>query len=158
MEKELKEHGSFPLTEDECKQITAGLTDVRGLSPQALAFVGDGIFDLVIRTRIAEDGNRPVRQMHRRKASLVNAGAQARMAELLKPMFTEEEKDIYRRGRNCHPSTVAKNQSVSDYRHATGLETLCGYLYLSGNVGRIIELIDAGLAAMETEGRKDHEG
>ena len=158
MEKELRQHGRFPLTTDVCEQIRTGRTDVRSLSPQALAFVGDCIFDLVIRTRIAEDGNRPVRQMHRKKASLVNAGAQARMAELLKPMFTEEEKDIYRRGRNCHPSTMAKNQSVSDYRHATGLEALCGYLYLSGQIGRILELIDAGLAAMETKGREDHEG
>ena len=107
--------------------------DVRNCSPLTLAFVGDGIFDLVIRTRVVVGGgNRPVNKLHRDKAAIVNAHSQAVMAELLRPFFTKEEETVFRRGRNAHSATTAKNQSIADYRAATGLESLCGYLYLTG--------------------------
>ena len=120
--------------------------DVRNCSPLTLAFVGDGIFDLVIRTRVVVNGgNRSVNKLHRDKAAIVNAHAQAVMIHELMPFLTKEETAIYRRGRNAHPATTAKNQSIADYRAATGLEALCGYLYLSGQEDRLITLIEQGL-------------
>lgn len=120
--------------------------DVRNYSPLTLAFVGDGIFDLVIRTMVtASGGNRPVRKLHRDKAEIVNAHAQAQMAKLWMPILTDEEKSVFRRGRNAHSQTTAKNQTLADYRSATGLEALCGWLYLTGQIGRLIELIETGL-------------
>ncbi|MBR5116605.1 MAG: ribonuclease III [Lachnospiraceae bacterium] len=120
--------------------------DVRNCSPLTLAFVGDGIFDLVIRTRVVVNGgNRPVNRLHRDKAAIVNAHAQAVMAEQLRPFFTKEEETVFRRGRNAHSATTAKNQSIADYRAATGLEALCGYLYLTGQEDRLITLIEQGI-------------
>ncbi len=120
--------------------------DIRTCSPLTLAFVGDGIFDLVIRTKVVVNGgNRPVNKLHRDKAKVVNAHAQAVMAEQLMPFLTNEETAVYRRGRNTHTATTAKNQSVADYRSATGLEALCGYLYLTGQEKRLITLIEQGL-------------
>ena len=130
--------------------------DIRGYSPLALAFVGDGIFDLVIRTIVmTSGGNRPVKKLHRDKAALVNAHAQAQMAEYLQDRLTDEERDILRRGRNAHPATTAKNQTLADYRAATGLEALCGWLYMTGQIGRLLELVEAGLegAAEGSHGR-----
>ena len=115
--------------------------DVRSCSPLTLAFVGDGIFDLVIRTRVVVNGgNRSVNKIHRDKAAIVNAHAQAVMIHHLMPVLTKEETAIYRRGRNAHSATTAKNQSLADYRAATGLEALFGWLYLLGRRERLSEL------------------
>ena len=131
--------------------------DPAALPPLTLAFVGDGVFDLVIRTMVVTGGmDRPVKKLHREKADKVNAHAQAVLARAIEDLLTKEEADVLRRGRNTHSNTVPKNQSVTDYRLATGLEALCGYLYMKGEMARLLELIKAGLERThEKDGRDD---
>lgn len=119
--------------------------DVRMYSPLTLAFMGDCVFEIVIRSIVVERGNRQAGSLHKIKSSVVNAKVQARMIEALMEELTEEERAVYKRGRNAKPHTVAKNASVNDYRKATGLEALFGYLYLSGQEDRILELTKRGL-------------
>lgn len=119
--------------------------DIRTYSPLALAYIGDGIYEAVIRSMVVGEGNISVNRLSHRTCGLVNAKAQARMAELLLPDFTEEEADIYRRGRNAKSPTMPKHATVSDYRRATGFEALIGYLYLQGADGRLLELVRLGV-------------
>lgn len=119
--------------------------DVRSYSPLSLAYIGDSIYDLLIRTIIMSEGNIPVQKMHKKASALVKAQKQAKMMEKILPLLSEEETAVFRRGRNAKPHTVAKNAAVSDYRRATGFEAVMGYLYLSGNIKRIIDLMKTGL-------------
>ncbi|MBO5451976.1 MAG: ribonuclease III [Lachnospiraceae bacterium] len=123
--------------------------DVRMYSPLTLAFMGDCVFEIVIRSIVVERGNRQAGSLHKIKSSVVNAKVQARMIEALMEELTEEERAVYKRGRNAKPHTVAKNASVNDYRKATGLEALFGYLYLSGQEDRILELTKRGLELID---------
>ena len=123
--------------------------DIRTYSPLTLAYIGDGVYDLVIRTILVKKGNCPVNQLHRRASSLVKAGAQSAMMEILEPMLTEEELAVYRRGRNAHSPTMAKHATMADYRRATGFEALMGYLYLKEDFSRIVELVRAGIPQEE---------
>lgn len=120
-------------------------TDIRIISPLNLAFVGDGIFDLLIRCVLVERANRPAHELHKKKSAVVKAGTQARMGEALEELLTEEELVVYKRGRNAKSGTSAKNASIGDYRKATGLEALFGYLYLTGREDRLTELVKIGL-------------
>ncbi len=122
-----------------------GEVDVRTYSPLTLAFIGDCVFDLVARTYLVGQGNRAVEELHKRKSAIVKASAQAAMARELYESLTEEERDVYRRGRNAKSGSVARNASVADYRKATGLEALCGYLFLQDKTERIVELIRRGM-------------
>lgn len=119
--------------------------DVRTYSPLALAFIGDGIYDLVVRSVVVERGNRSSNELHKRTVKYVKAQAQANMAAALLEELTEEEEAVYRRGRNAKSCTMAKNASAGDYRKATGFEALMGYLYLAGRTGRMLELIKKGI-------------
>ena len=123
--------------------------DVRMYSPLTLAFMGDCVFEIVIRSIVVERGNRQAGSLHKIKSSVVNAKVQARMIEALMEELTEEERAVYKRGRNAKPHTVAKNASVNDYRKATGLEALFGYLYLSGQEDRILKLTKRGLELID---------
>ncbi|MCM1193974.1 MAG: ribonuclease III [Butyrivibrio sp.] len=116
-------------------------------SPLVLAYIGDAFYDLIIRTVVVERANRPVRDLHRIAAGYVNAGFQAKIAMALLDRLTEEESAVYRRGRNAKPHTKAKNASMEDYLKATGFEAVLGYLYLSDNTERALELVRAGLNA-----------
>ncbi len=124
---------------------------IRGYSPLALAYIGDAVYELIIRTAVVGRANRPVNDLHRITVRYVNAGTQARMAEALFDSLTQEEQDVYRRGRNAKPHTTAKNASLTDYKKATGLEALFGYLYLGGNKERILELVREGTARLGLE-------
>lgn len=123
--------------------------DLRTYSPLTLAYIGDGIYELVVRTVLVKRGNCPVNRLHKQASSLVKASAQSAMMEVIEPMLTEEEEGVYRRGRNAHSPTMAKHATMSDYRRATGFEALMGYLYLKEEFERMIELIYAGLAMQE---------
>ena len=125
--------------------------DLRNYSPLTLAFLGDCVFDLIIRTVIVERGNRAPESLHKKKSTVVKAQTQAKMAEAMLENLTEEEISVYKRGRNAKSYSVAKNASVSDYRKATGFEALLGYLYLQNKEDRIIELIKASLRQVEVE-------
>lgn len=119
--------------------------DIRTYSPLTLAYIGDSIYDLIIRTLVVERGNEPANKLHRKTVTYVKAQTQAAMIEALIEELTEEELAVYKRGRNAKSYTSAKNASIGDYRKATGLEALMGYLYLQDNLPRIIELIQIGL-------------
>ncbi len=118
-------------------------------SPLTLAYIGDGIYELVIQTILVREANTQVNKLHKRASSLVKAETQSRMIEVLEPCFTEEELHIYKRGRNAKSFTSAKNASITDYRRATGFEAVMGYLYLQGNYDRIIDLVHMGIQGKE---------
>ena len=123
--------------------------DLRTYSPLTLAYIGDGVYELVIRTILVKKGNCPVNQLHKKASSLVKAGAQSKMMELLEPDLTEEELAVYKRGRNAHSPTMAKHATMADYRRATGFEALMGYLYLKEDYSRIVELVRKGIPEEE---------
>lgn len=109
-------------------------------SPLTLAFVGDGVFDLLVRTHLARQANRPVGELNNSKVAMVNCKSQAKYAAGLLPHLTEKETAIYKRGRNAAPKSTAKNGTIAEYHSATGLESLFGYLYLNGEKDRVEEL------------------
>ena len=111
-------------------------------SPLTLAFVGDGVYDLLVRSYLVRQANRPVGELNRRKVALVNCKSQARFARLIMDSLSEKELAVYKRGRNAAPKCTPKNGSVADYHSATGLEALFGYLYLNGETDRIDELFE----------------
>ena len=119
--------------------------DIRSFSPLTLAYIGDAVYEIVIRTIIVEKGNAPVNKLHHKASSLVKAVAQKEALEAILPMLTEEEEAVYKRGRNAKSYTSAKNASVIDYRIATGFEALMGFLYLMGNNERMLELVRVGI-------------
>lgn len=125
--------------------------DIRTYSPLTLAYIGDAIYDLVIRTILVKRGNCPVNHLHRQASSLVKAGAQSKIMETIEPVLTEEEYKVYKRGRNAHSPTMAKHATMSDYRRATGFEALMGYLYLKEEHERMLTLIRMGIGENKNE-------
>lgn len=125
--------------------------DIRTYSPLTLAYIGDGIYDLVIRSMIVAQGNTKASQLHNHTSHLVKAHSQSAMMEYLLPVLSEEEEAVYKRGRNAKSPTMAKNASMSDYRRATGFEALMGYLYLADRFDRILELTVLGLDGLGKE-------
>ena len=133
------------------EQFHLGQQDIRTYSPLTLAYIGDGVYELVIRTYLVEQGNCPVNQLHRRASRLVKASAQSAMIEVLEPHLTQEELQVYKRGRNAHSVTMAKNASMVDYRRATGFEAVMGYLYLKEDWKRMIDLVKIGLESQNVQ-------
>ena len=123
--------------------------DIRTYSPLTLAFVGDCVFDLLIRTVIVERANQAPNQLHQKKSKIVKASAQAALAEILMEELSQEEQAVYKRGRNAKSGTTAKNASIADYRKATGLEALIGFWFLTGQEERMILMVKEGLAKLE---------
>ena len=119
-------------------------TDIRTYSPLTLAYIGDGIYDMVIRTILVEYGNAHVNRLHQKASGYVKAQAQKELFFRIEKELSEEELGVCRRGRNARSATVAENASVSVYRTATGVEALFGYLYLLGRQERIFELLRMG--------------
>jgi ribonuclease-3 family protein len=110
------------------------------LSPLTLAFVGDGVYDLLVREYLVKEANRPVGELNKIKVSMVNCKSQAKYAQMLMPQLTETEIAVYKRGRNATTQNTPKNSTPADYHSATGLEALFGYLYLNNELSRIKEL------------------
>ncbi len=119
--------------------------DIRTFSPLALAYIGDSVFDIIIRTKVIAKGNVPVSKMHKACSDVVRASAQAQLLDAIAEELTPEEEEVVRRGRNAKSKTTAKNASVIDYRNATALEALLGYLYMTGEIQRMQELVKIGL-------------
>lgn len=131
------------------EKLSLGETDLRTYSPLTLAYIGDAVYDMVIRTALVKKGNCQVQKLSRRASRIVNAGAQAQLAGRILPLLTEEELSVYKRGCNAKPHTKAKNASFLEYHRATGLEALVGYLYLKKDTKRALDLICAGLEGEE---------
>lgn len=121
--------------------------DIRTVNPLTLAYIGDGVYELVVRSVMVARTNTRAGLLHRQTSQYVKAEAQSKMMDVLLPVLTEEEESVYRRGRNAKSPTMAKNASVSDYRRATGFEALMGYLYLNDRMERIVELTKLALDA-----------
>lgn len=119
--------------------------DIREYSPLTLAYIGDSIYDLIIKSLNINKGNKPVQKLHKETSLLVQASAQSKMMRVIQENLTEEELAIYKRGRNAKSVSPAKNQSVTDYRRATGFEALLGYLYLKKEWKRMCDLVKIGI-------------
>lgn len=119
--------------------------DLRTFSPLALAFLGDAVYSLIIRTSVLARGNRQAEKLHNETTRLVRAQKQAAIGRAVYDLLTPEEQKVYRRGRNSHPMHHAKGASLDEYLQATALETLCGYLYLQGRTERLMEILRTGL-------------
>lgn len=135
------------------REFGACEVDIRTYSPLTLAYIGDAVFEIIIRTLIVEKGQRAANTLHKHTTRLVCAQTQAKMAEALYDLLTEKEQDIYRRAKNTKINSSAKNASLSDYRKATGFEALCGYLFLTDDVERIMQLLKSALDILEPEVR-----
>lgn len=125
--------------------------NARGYSPLVLAYIGDAIYELFVRTYVVKSGNAPVNKLHQKSKNFVQASAQRALYHKIEPLLTEEEVAMFKRGRNAKSGTKAKNASMSDYRVATGVEALFGYLYLNEEYDRLTELIIAGIKDDETD-------
>lgn len=132
------------LREEILERFPQKQTDIRMYSPLALAFLGDGVYSLIVRTMVISKGNRQAEKLHNDTRKYVSAQAQARIGDAIQEFLTEEEARIYRRGRNANPYHHAKNATLEEYLKATALETLCGYLYLKDETARFLELLKAG--------------
>ena len=117
--------------------------ELQQLSMLALAHVGDGVYELMVRTRLCTLGLATAKTLHRETVNRVRAPAQAQAAEILLPLMTEEEQDVYRRGRNAKVNAIPKGADPKEYHAATALEALFGYLYLSGRNERLEELFQS---------------
>lgn len=120
-------------------------------SPLALAFLGDAVFSLIIRTMVLSQGSRQAEKLHNETNRIVRASMQAKLIDAMQPFLTDEEAAIYRRGRNANPHHKAHSATEEDYRKATALETLCGYLYLKGETARFLQLLRQAEDALEEE-------
>lgn len=105
-----------------------------------LAFIGDGVFDLLVREHLIYSSNEHVGALNKKKVDIVNCKAQAQAMERILPVLSDTELDVFKRGRNATTKSASKHSTLSDYHAATGLETLFGYLYLKGDIDRINEL------------------
>lgn len=122
-----------PLTPDAAKQY----------SPLTLAFLGDSVYEVMVREQLLREANRPAGQLHEMAVAHVRAGYQARATERIAALLTDEEADMLRRGRNANGISVPRSATPADYRLATGFECLFGYLYLSGQKERLETLFSA---------------
>ncbi len=125
--------------------------DLSTYSPLTLAYIGDSIYEIVIRTIIVTKNNMQVNKLNKLSSSMVNATTQAKIILSLQDYLTQEEITIYKRGRNSKTSSTAKNAKVIDYRNATGYETLIGYLYLNGETSRLLDIIKEGFKRVEVK-------
>lgn len=130
-----------------------GIKDVNAnnYSPLALAYIGDSIFDVMIRTMVVRQVNMQAAKYHKQVSRIVCAAAQAKMILAIEDQLTEEERDIFKRGRNAKSYSKAKNASTIDYRNATGYEALLGYLYLKEDFSRLSDVVRMGLEVLDSE-------
>lgn len=119
--------------------------DIRTCSPQVLAYIGDGVYELIVRTILVERKNRQANDLHKMASRYVKASAQAAMILAIREELSEEEHHAYKRGRNARTFSMAKHATMSEYRQATGFEALMGYLYLTGRMTRMIDLVKMGM-------------
>ena len=119
--------------------------DENSYSPLVLAYIGDSVYEVIIRTKVINRGSMQVNKMHKRSAGLVKAGTQAALIRAIEDLLTAEEHAVYKRGRNAKSVTMAKHATMADYRTATGMEALVGWLFLEERFERLAELISLGL-------------
>lgn len=114
-----------------------------------MAYIGDCIYDVIIKSLVVNEGNQSVNVLHKKTSAYVQASTQSKMMRTMQEHLTEEEHAVYKRGRNAKSVSPAKNQSITDYRRATGFEALLGYLYLKKEYKRLLDLVKLGLESLE---------
>lgn len=124
------------------------MDNIKNLSPGTLAFVGDAVYGLMVREHLSKI-NRPAGELHAMSVKYVNATAQAKAFKVIEPILTEDELNIFKRGRNLHTNNVPKNSTPGEYHTATGFECLFGFLHLSGKSERAREIFTEVLKAIE---------
>ena len=132
---------NFKITEKTPEQI----------GPLKLAYLGDAVYEMIIRTMLMDERERPVKKMNKKAQSLVNATTQAEIAAVIMDDLTDEEKAVFLRGRNAKSSSVSKHSDIHDYRIATGLESLFGYLYLKDDMERAVELVKSAFDRLDLD-------
>jgi len=150
LERTNKTGTELPLFETICTAFSLKEQDAKQYSPLTLAYLGDAIYEVIVRTILVEHGNAPVNVLHKHASKLVKAEAQADAYHRIKELLTEEEMSVFRRGRNAKSYTSAKNATIGDYRVATGFEALFGYWYLTGQTERMLEVAKAGMTEDNT--------
>jgi len=123
--------------------------DAKLYSPLALAYVGDSVFELMVRAMFVLEKDYPVSLMHKRATKFVSARAQSAIIENISEFLTEQETEIYKRGRNAKVHTMAKNMSVEEYKKSTGFEALVGYLFITGQLARLKEIFSLTVDVVE---------
>ena len=139
----------LPLFGTICETFSLKEQDAKQYSPLTLAYIGDAVYEVIVRTILVERGNAPVNVLHKQASKLVKAEAQADAYHRIKEQLTEEEMSVFRRGRNAKSYTSAKNATIGDYRVATGYEALVGYWYLTGQTKRMLLMAKAGMTEEE---------
>ncbi|MBR6228529.1 MAG: ribonuclease III [Eubacterium sp.] len=126
---------------EKCFEITEREPDQIG--PLKLAYLGDAVYELIVRTILMDSRDRSVKKMNKAAQDLVNATTQARIAEAIEPKLDETEVAVFHRGRNAKNNSMSKHSDIHDYRIATGLESLFGYWYMSGKLDRAVTLLQS---------------
>ena len=121
-------------------QMNFTVQQVNAISNTGLALIGDGVYELLVRTYLCTKGEKTLQKLHKDTIQLVNAPAQAKFADKLQPHLTEDEQAYYRRGKNAHTHAAPKSATKAEYAKATGLEALFGALYLLGQNDRLNQL------------------
>ena len=122
---------------------------IRGISSIGLAHMGDAVYELLVRTWLCAHGKATGKGLHRATVAMVKAGAQARAAAVILPLLTEDERTVYKRGRNSHVNSVPRGATMAEYHAATALEAVFGWLYLGGEADRARELFNEILKSRE---------
>lgn len=151
MEESIKTGNSAEILEQIKSVFACKEQDVRAYSPLTLAYMGDAIYELVIRSVVVERANRSANDLHKKTVRYVKAETQSAMIQALLPELTSDEEAVYKRGRNAKSYTAAKNASLGDYRKATGFEALMGFLYLTNQTDRLLYLIKKGIELVGME-------
>lgn len=125
--------------------------DVDQLSPLVLAYIGDAVYEVFIRTLIISKGNSPVNKLHKESISFVKAKAQSDIIHRILETLTQEEQDVVRRGRNAKSGTIPKNADVTEYKYATGFESLIGYLYLKRQYERLLQVLEMCITEVKNQ-------
>ena len=133
------------------KELSLGEQDINTYSPLVLAYIGDAVYEVVIRTMLVCKQNEQVQKLHGKATRYVKAEAQKNMIEVLMDELSEDELLVYKRARNSKQHTTPKNAKLSDYHKATGFEAVIGYLFLKGEEGRMLELCSMGIQRIETD-------
>lgn len=127
--------------------------DLNTFSPLVLAYIGDAVYEVYIRTLLIGKGNAPVHKLHKQSITFVKAKAQSDIIHKLMESLTPEEQDVVRRGRNAKSGTIPKNADVTEYKYATGFESLLGYLYIKGDYTRLLELLKTSVEQSRSENK-----
>lgn len=128
------------------EQFNFSESEINNMAPLVLAYIGDAVYEVFIRTLLISEGNIPVHKLHKRSIEYVKAKAQSDIVHRIMEKLNPDELDVVRRGRNAKSGTIPKNADVGEYKYATGFESLIGYLYLRKDNKRLMEVLKMAIS------------